>query len=233
MQETKSPFIFAVCEDQNMVTRLCPYCQSNSDMAPAWASSEAVGEVFGVTQYRVRLACVCANCHELSTAVIASTSRHVHTSSGNQAMRDALRAQEVEWSPLAAPSPEYPHVPAHVARCAKEAHMAHSIKADAASILMTRTTIEATAKDKGVIEGQLYRKIETMKERELVRPAVVTIAHAIRVLGNDMAHGDVEELPTAEDATDALRLMDMILEEVYQAAATAAEILARREARTS
>ena len=70
-----------------------------------------------------------------------------------------------------------------------------------------------------------------MRDGGVIRPATLTLAHAIRVIGNDMAHGDVEELPTEEDATDALHLMDLILEEVYQATAIADEILARRAAR--
>lgn len=109
--------------------------------------------------------------------------------------------------------------------------MSHGIGAEAASILMTRTTIEATAKSKGIEDGSLFNKIEAMSAQNVIRPATLTLAHAIRVLGNDMAHGDVEELPTAEDAADALHLMDMILEEVYQATAIADEILARRAAR--
>jgi hypothetical protein len=109
--------------------------------------------------------------------------------------------------------------------------MCHGIGADAASILMTRTTIEATAKSKGIDKGSLFEKIEKMSANGIIRPATLTLAHAIRVLGNDMAHGDVDDLPTSEDASDALHLMDLILEEVYQATAIADEILARRAAR--
>jgi hypothetical protein len=109
--------------------------------------------------------------------------------------------------------------------------MSHGIGADAASILMARTTIEATAKSNEITKGNLFEKIEKMRDTGVIRPATLTLAHAIRVIGNDMAHGDVEELPTAEDATDALHLMDLILEEVYQATAIADEIIARRAAR--
>lgn len=109
--------------------------------------------------------------------------------------------------------------------------MAHGIGAEVASILMTRTTIEATAKSQLVTTGSLVAKIEAMTKRNIIRPATLKLATAIRVLGNDMAHGDVDELPTSEDAADALHLMDMILEEVFQATAIADEILARRQLR--
>ncbi|ROP78317.1 uncharacterized protein DUF4145 [Frigoribacterium sp. PhB107] len=138
-------------------------------------------------------------------------------------------ADELVWSPLAAAAPDYPRVPAHVARCAQEAHMSHSIGAEAASILMARTTIEATAKSKGIVKGNLYAKIEELSNTGVIRASALSVAHAIRHLGNDMAHGDVEDAPSAEDASDALQLMDLILNEVFQATNLAEEILARRK----
>lgn len=213
-----------------MTTRFCPYCKSNSDLMPRWASTTPLGrdrERYEI--FTVRMACVCANCKNLSTAKVVRT----RTNPGGdiEAMRKLTALSSCEWAPTSASSPEYPHVPAHVARCASEAHMSHGIGADAASILMTRTTIEATAKSKGIENGTLFSKIEAMSAQNVIRPATLRLAHAIRVLGNDMAHGDVDELPTSEDAADALHLMDLILEEVYQATAIADEILARRTAR--
>ena len=174
--------------------------------------------------------CTCANCNNVSTARTRPIGavRDLHDPTTRRSITDR---GDVEWSPMSAPAPDYPHVPEHVGRCAIEAHMAHGVGANAASILMARTTIEATAKSKGISKGNLFEKIEKMRDGGVIRPATLTLAHAIRVIGNDMAHGDVEELPTEEDATDALHLMDLILEEVYQATAIADEILARRAAR--
>ncbi|WP_158614617.1 DUF4145 domain-containing protein [Frigoribacterium sp. PhB107] len=107
--------------------------------------------------------------------------------------------------------------------------MSHSIGAEAASILMARTTIEATAKSKGIVKGNLYAKIEELSNTGVIRASALSVAHAIRHLGNDMAHGDVEDAPSAEDASDALQLMDLILNEVFQATNLAEEILARRK----
>jgi len=63
-----------------------------------------------------------------------------------------------------------------------------------AAILMARTTIEATAKSQAIITGSLIAKIDAMAmaTAQLIRPALRDAAHAIRHLGNDMAHGDVE-----------------------------------------
>lgn len=220
------------CHDHVMTSRLCPYCAANSDMAPVWASTERRRDAAGFPIYKNRVVCVCANCRELSTAIIYPMAEALTTTSSSSDMRQALALSTVTWSPQSAPAPSFPHVPIHVARCATEAHMAHGIGAEIASILMTRTTIEATAKSQDVTEGSLMAKIKEMSDRNIIRPATLSLADAIRILGNDMAHGDVEALPTSEDASDALKLMDMILEEVYQATAIADEILARRAVRT-
>lgn len=218
-------------QNHTMTTRFCPYCKSKSDMVPKWASSDVVGKgADGYDRYSIRIACMCANCKNMSTAKIASI-RNSLSYNDTEKMRQMTDLSSCEWAPSSASAPDFPHVPERVARCAAEAHMCHGIGADAASILMARTTIEATAKSKGVDKGSLFEKIEKMSTAGVIRPATLTLAHAIRVIGNDMAHGDVDELPTSEDASDALHLMDMILEEVYQATAIADEILARRKAR--
>ncbi|ROS62195.1 uncharacterized protein DUF4145 [Frigoribacterium sp. PhB160] len=144
-------------------------------------------------------------------------------------LRRILEQERVtSWTPLAASAPDFDRVPEHVARCAQQAHVSHQVGAEIASILMTRTTIEATAKSKGLTSGNLYSKIEAMAEQGIIRRDALNVAHAIRHLGNDMAHGDVEDPPTPEDASDALKLMDLILSEVYQATSLADEILKRR-----
>lgn len=220
------------CHDHLMTSRLCPYCKVTSDMAPVWAATETSTNTSGYAIYKNRVVCMCANCRELSTAIIFPMAEPLTTSSESRDIRAALALSSVVWTPQSAPAPLFPRVPSHVARCATEAHMAHGIGAEIASILMTRTTIEATAKSQDVTDGSLMAKIKEMSDRNIIRPATLSLADVIRVLGNDMAHGDVEALPTSEDASDALKLMDMILEEVFQATAIADEILARRAVRT-
>lgn len=213
----------------DMPSRLCPYCKSISDMAPVWSGSEVTFQHGYTVRYTGRAACVCSNCRNVTTVVELGTESNWAQMSPHEVRQQLDGADELVWSPLAAAAPDYPRVPAHVARCAQEAHMSHSIGAEAASILMARTTIEATAKSKGIVKGNLYAKIEELSNTGVIRASALSVAHAIRHLGNDMAHGDVEDAPSAEDASDALQLMDLILNEVFQATNLAEEILARRK----
>jgi hypothetical protein len=96
--------------------------------------------------------------------------------------------------------------------------------------LLARTVVEATAKDQGVVSGNLVSKIDALKDKNLIRPGIAEAAHEIRHLGNDMAHGDLEDAPDHADADDVLALMAQVLSEVYQGPALVAKMRARRGA---
>ncbi|WP_167726632.1 DUF4145 domain-containing protein [Cryobacterium sp. TMT3-29-2] len=132
------------------------------------------------------------------------------------------------WYPRTGESKEFPDVPDAIAAAAKEAHSASSINAPMAAILMARTVVEATAKDKGIKTGNLVAKIDAMASAGLIRPATKDAAHEIRHFGNDMAHGDIEDVPTVEDSSEVLELMDEVLNEVFQGPARTARIKEKR-----
>jgi len=98
-----------------------------------------------------------------------------------------------------------------------------------ASILMARTVVEATAKAKGITSGRLVSKIDELATQGLVRNSTKDAAHEIRHLGNDMAHGDIEDSPAQVDVDDVLALMDEVLNEVFQGPARTARVRARRD----
>lgn len=124
--------------------------------------------------------------------------------------------------------PDTEHIPDDVAGFLTEAHHALSIGAYRAVLLLVRSTIEAAAKQKGITDGNLYKKIDGMKAAELIRKGTSEMAHALRILGNDMAHGDIGVVPTKEDAEDALTVLRFVLEDVYVADGMRADLLSRR-----
>lgn len=138
-----------------------------------------------------------------------------------------------EWFPRVGSSPDFPDVPVHIERAAKEAHSSFSINAFMAAILMARTVVEATAKEKGVLKGTLLMKIDELAGRNFIRNDTKDAAHEIRHLGNDMAHGDISELPDADDVSDVLGLMDEVLNEIFQGPAKTARLRARRVGSTT
>ena len=120
------------------------------------------------------------------------------------------------WLPLRPMGKEYEDVPKDIASAASEAYSCFSINANRAAVLMARTAIEATAKDKQITGVDLYHKIGAMADKNIITGQLAEEAHEIRLLGNDMAHGDLAEPVTEEDASDILGFLDSVMDYVYQ-----------------
>jgi hypothetical protein len=114
---------------------------------------------------------------------------------------------------------EFPDVPRHIAETADEAYRCYSIRAYRAAVLLARSVIEATAKERGITSGSLLKKIDELFDKRLIREHVRDGAHEVRHLGNDMAHGDFVAPVEAEEASLILTLMSEVLEEVFQSVA--------------
>lgn len=132
------------------------------------------------------------------------------------------------WSPPPMRPVETEFIPEGVAGFFEEAHNAFSISAYRAVLLLVRSVIEATAKQQGVTTGSLVQKINKLHDEGHLRRGTKDMAHALRILGNDMAHGDIDEVPTQEDANDALTIARFVLDDVYVADARRVDMLARR-----
>lgn len=212
-----------------MTARRCPYCKTLANQSAQWGNARPE-RISGTVFYQARIAATCNNCHNVNIAVVTHPEANINYTNPQPDLVRILEklADNLTWYPVSVDSPDYPDVPAHVAECAKQAHQAAGIGAYIASILMARTTIEATAKAKDIKTGDLVKKIEAMSDQGLIRPTLKDAAHAIRYVGNDMAHGDVEDAPDKQDAEDILTLMDLVLVEVFQATALTEQILARR-----
>jgi hypothetical protein len=143
--------------------------------------------------------------------------------------------KNVEWlpqPPRVIPTKLFPDVPAAIASAASEAYRCRQIgNANRAAILMARSVIEATAKEKGITTGPLISKIDQMHDQRLIRPDVRNGAHEVRHFGNNMAHGDFVQDVSPQDADMVLALMDAVLTDVYQSPALVAKAKAAREAR--
>lgn len=140
-----------------------------------------------------------------------------------------------DWVPKPArtvPVTTFPDVPSEIAAAASEAYRCRTVaNANRAAILLARSVIEATAKDKGIAKGGLIQKIDKLYDDRLIRPDVRDGAHEVRHLGNDMAHGDFVQGASAEDANLVLTLMSAVLLDVYQSPALVARAQANRQQR--
>lgn len=207
------------CQYVDMPSTTCAYCLRLTHMTRAW-----VGYATSINEGVVQGAATCDNCGRVSIGFRGLLSSESAT--GLDGKFD--RSEDLSWFPRVGVAPAFPDVPAHIARAAREAHEAHSISALMAAILMARTVVEATAKEKGITSGMLVAKIDQMQEADLIRRSTAEAAHEIRHFGNDMAHGDLDDVPNAEDAAEILALMDEILNEVFQGPARTQRIRDKR-----
>jgi len=166
---------------------------------------------------------VCPACRAASLALVAE----------EEAMDGDVRF--LRWVPDKPPLKEYPgSVPKPIAAVAREAHSSLWMDNIQAAVLMARTTVEATAKAKGVTSGHLVAKIDALYSQNLIYEHVRDAAHEVRFAGNDAAHGDLVDDPISrEEAESIVELMDMLLEGVFIAPAKTAAQAAARQARDS
>lgn len=90
-------------------------------------------------------------------------------------------------------------VPARAADPLREA--LQTLSAPRASIMVANSAIDAMLKEKGYLEGSLFRRIEQAVEQHLLTPEMAAWAHDVRLDSNDQRHADFDaEPPTTEDA---------------------------------
>lgn len=139
---------------------------------------------------------------------------------------------QLQWTPSKVDRPAFPDVPNQIAESASEAHACLSIQAYRGAVALARAVVEATAKDKGIVKGSLAQKIDGLHAAGHIRPYTRELAHEIREGGNEIAHGDLGDEPMpADDAEAIIRLMDEILQEVYQSPAAMLKLKRSREER--
>lgn len=187
----------------------------------------------GHPNYRVEIAANCDACHRFNTAVgVREANRFLEVGEalGESSAKAEGEGMTIEsWSPPPMRPIDISFIPIGVAGYFKEANDAFSIGAYRAVLLLVRSVIEATAKDRGITSGSLVEKINKMAAEEHIRKGTKDMAHALRILGNDMAHGDIDDVPTQEDADDALTIARFVLDDVYVADARRADMMARRK----
>ena len=224
-----------VCQDERMLSGTCAFC-GNQTHFTARAARAITGVAHGSGQaMSVEVAGTCDACHRFNVATGSSSVNRPNRVAvgailtGDDAVREG-EAMEIEsWSPPPMRPVDLEFVPAGVGGFFKEAHDAFSICAYRAVLLLVRSVIEATAKDRGITSGGLVAKINQLHADEHIRKGTKDMAHALRILGNDMAHGDIDDLPDQQDADDALTIARFVLDDVYVADARRADMLARRQ----
>lgn len=173
---------------------------------------------------------VCDNCRRLNT-------RYVEAPLGEVSDIRELDARDwfgkSTWTPVPGERREYQDVPEPVAGAAAEAALCFSVGSYRAVGGLARAVVEATAKAKEIEGRNLQTKIQGMAARGLIRPHIKDAADEVRYFGNNMAHGDFADAVTAEEAAEALALMDEVLHDVFQSPARVERVRQARLAKSS
>lgn len=217
-----------------MPNHVCWLCEANTGHRPL--GEPAVVNVKEAKRWRpadndailISSAFRCSACNGVSVANITAPSA---AKGSLQGYTNRLTDEGFDWRPNALASRSYPDVPPHIADAATEAFECQSTHHYRAAILLARSVIEATAKNKGITEGVLYNKIEELERQDFIRPHIKAVAHGIRDFGNDMAHGDFVAPVSAEESHLVIQLMGEILDEVYQSPARLAAVQQAVQAR--
>ncbi|MES9518258.1 DUF4145 domain-containing protein [Rhodococcus qingshengii] len=191
-----------------MANRVCWHCEKSSHMTLVYTqvlnpNGEREGDPIAGLY-------TCDNCKWPSAGVGGTATRGVSASSVHSTADISV------WYPERASGRDFPDVPTHIASAADEAYRCRSFNALRAAVLMSRSVIEATCKEKEIVKGNLATKIDTLAEHGHIRASIQEAAHEIRFLGNDMAHGDFIDDVIAEEADEILNMMSIFLDEVFQ-----------------
>lgn len=218
-----------------MLAGTCAYCGNQTHFTARtgrFGSSMPVGD--RKQRQNVEIAATCDACHRFNMASgrIDVGSLHQRAAgtimTSTQAIADGAAMTIKSWAPSAMRPVDVTFIPEGVGGFFKEAHDVFSVGAHRAVLLLVRSVIEATAKDRGITTGSLVGKINQLADEGLIRAGTKDMAHTLRILGNDMAHGDIDQVPTPEDADDALMIARFVLDDVYVADARRADMMARR-----
>lgn len=141
---------------------------------------------------------------------------------------ELTQSEAIRWYPPSGSNKEFEDVPEIISEAASEAWKCHASGCYRAAIIMARSVVEAAAKAKGGNNGTLAQKISYMNNEGLIRPALATQLNEIRYIGNESAHGDLNNEITSTDSSEVLELLAELLNELWQAPARAERLRQRR-----
>lgn len=85
-----------------------------------------------------------------------------------------------------------------------------------AAVLMARSALQATMRDKGAQGRNLYSEIEDLANRGIITNIIKDWSHEVRLLATPAAHPQPNDEETdPDDARDIVRFLDSLLESVY------------------
>lgn len=118
-------------------------------------------------------------------------------------------------------------VPVSISRSIAEAQSCYGVGAYDASAMMCRKAVEALCAEHKAEGRDLYAKLQSLREREIVDGKLYDWAEALRLSGNFAAH-DIENPVSQIDAKDLLEFCIAIIDYVYEFTAKYNQFMLRK-----
>ena len=124
-------------------------------------------------------------------------------------------------------------LPERVVAAFEEAVSCHAAQCWAAAAMMVRKTLEELCADQEITDGNLFAKIQALKAKATLPPALLGGLDALRMLGNDAAHVDARAYDEVgqEEVEVALVVAKEILKAAYQMEAIVSRLTALQSKR--
>jgi hypothetical protein len=91
-----------------------------------------------------------------------------------------------------------------------------SVFAPAGSVMLCASAVDAMLKEKGLMDGSLYSRINKAVTDGHLTKEMATWAHQVRLEANDQRHSDeVAELPTSEEAQQSIEFTQILAEFLF------------------
>lgn len=162
----------------------------------------------------------CANCAGY-VQVLWSASEH--------GPHQGLHEFRVQPWPLHVPDPPE-HWPAEVRRGWQQAHRSLLNESWDAAAVMARGALQAALRQQGAQGANLKEEIRHLASRGILPPLMREWSDEVRLLGNDAAHADTKnDGVDSVDACDVVRLLDYLLEYLYNLPKAIADYRQRRK----
>jgi hypothetical protein len=107
-----------------------------------------------------------------------------------------------------------PAIPNSLRLAYKEARACFRVKAYTATAIMCRKTLEGIADENKIAVRNLASALKEMKEKGIIENRLYEWADALRISGNEAAHG-VDSKISSQDAKDILEFTHALLEYVF------------------
>lgn len=121
------------------------------------------------------------------------------------------------------------NIPPLVAESYREAKLCQKSRANIATAVMARRTLEATAQSFDPSARNLFEGLRAMKDQGVISEELFAWGDHLRFLGNIGAHPKEGEAVSTDDTRDLMQFLDAIIETIYVLRPRFEAMVARRK----